>query len=43
MLGRSEDVRVEHFGLSEPAAMLTPPFELRGLRSAILAVLKETV
>ena len=43
MLGRSEDVRVENFGLSEAAAMLTPPFELRGLRSAILAVLKEAV
>ncbi|MEX2663827.1 MAG: ATP-binding protein, partial [Vicinamibacterales bacterium] len=43
MLGRGEDVRVENFGVSEAAALLTPPFELRGLRSAIRAVLKESV
>jgi two-component system NtrC family sensor kinase len=42
MLGRSDDVRVGNFGVAEAAAMLTPPFQLRGLRSAMRAVFQES-
>jgi hypothetical protein len=39
----AEDGEVERFGREHASAVLVPPFQLRAIRSAILAVAKECV